>query len=295
MQNNNQPVVKLICKPENLLKTIYTACRTCYSADSPINIYENATDEEKMLKLIERVISSGHYSTIEHIQVTFAISNVSRACTHQLVRHRHMSFSQKSQRYVKEKGQFDYLTPATIEKNPVLLEKYNKFMEQTSKFYTEMTEAGIPAEDARFILPNAAASSIVASLNLRELIHLANIRLCTRAQDEIRLMVKKMCDALIAEEPWLKTYLTPKCEKLGYCAQIAKPNRAALQTMAREWAEECGAGFAPGAEAMLLDRCGEDQGRAPRRLRKAPLRKRRRKIRCLKVPRASRAEGRPAR
>ena len=114
---NNKPVVKLISKPENMLKTIYTACRTCYSADSPVNIYDNAADEEKMLKLIERVISSGHYSTIEHIQVSFAISNVSRACTHQFVRHRHVSFSQKSQRYVKEKGQFDYITPPTIEKN----------------------------------------------------------------------------------------------------------------------------------------------------------------------------------
>lgn len=214
---NNQPIVSLISKPENMLKTVYTACRTCYSADSPINIYENAVDEEKMLKLIERVVSSGHYSTIEHIQVSFAISNVSRACTHQLVRHRHMSFSQKSQRYVKEKGQFDYLTPPTIEKNPELLEKYNKFMEQTSELYTEMAEAGIPAEDARFILPNAAASSIVASLNLRELIHIANIRLCTRAQTEIRIMVKKMCEELVKQEPWLKEYLVPKCERLGYC------------------------------------------------------------------------------
>ena len=118
--SNNKPEVKLISKPNNLLKTIYTACRTCYSADTPINIYDTADDEEKMLKLISRVISSGHYSTIEHIQISFAISNVSRACTHQLVRHRHMSFSQKSQRYVKEKGQFDYIIPPTIEKNPEL-------------------------------------------------------------------------------------------------------------------------------------------------------------------------------
>ena len=116
-ENNNKPIVELISKPENMLRTIYTACRTCYSADSPINIYDKAEDEEKMLKLISRVISSGHYSTIEHIQISFAISNVSRACTHQLVRHRHMSFSQKSQRYVKEKGQFDYLPPPTIERN----------------------------------------------------------------------------------------------------------------------------------------------------------------------------------
>lgn len=217
MEENNKPVVNLISKPENMLKTIYTAARTCYSADSPFNIYNSTDDEEKMLNLIKRVIGSGHYSVIEHIQITFAISNVSRACTHQFVRHRHMSFSQKSQRYVKEKGQFDYIIPPTIEKNPELKEKFINFMGEISKKYTEFTEAGIPAEDARAVLPNAASSSIVASLNLREMIHLANLRLCTRAQYEIRTMIKMMCDELIKEEPWLKCYLVPKCERLGYC------------------------------------------------------------------------------
>lgn len=217
MEENNKPVVHLISRPENMLKTVYTACRTCYSADSPYNIYQSSDDEEKMLKLIERVVSSGHYSTIEHIQVTFAISNVSRACTHQLVRHRHMSFSQKSQRYVKEKGQFDYLIPPTIEKDEQLKKKFVDFMEEISKVYTEFTEAGIPAEDARAVLPNACATSIVASLNLREMIHIANLRLCTRAQYEIRMMVKAMCDELIKVEPWLKPYLVPKCERLGFC------------------------------------------------------------------------------
>src|SRR5574344_1619516 len=215
--NNNEPIVNLISKPEDMLKTIYTACRTCYSADSPINIYDNAVDEEKMLKLIERVISSGHYSTIEHIQVSFALSNISRACTHQLVRHRHMSFSQKSQRYVKEKGQFSYLIPPTVKKNPDLKIKYEDFMLKISNFYQELVDAGVPAEDARFVLPNATETSMVASLNLRELIHLANLRLCTRAQEEIRFLVKKMCEELIKEEAWLKPYLVPKCERLGFC------------------------------------------------------------------------------
>lgn len=215
--SNNKPEVKLISKPNNLLKTIYTACRTCYSADTPINIYNTADDEEKMLKLISRVISSGHYSTIEHIQISFAISNVSRACTHQLVRHRHMSFSQKSQRYVKEKGQFDYIIPPTIEKNPELKEKFEQFMSDISNKYQEFVEAGIPAEDARFVLPNATASSMVASLNLREMIHLANLRLCSRAQYEIRTLVKMMCDELSKQEPWLKDYLVPKCVRLGFC------------------------------------------------------------------------------
>ena len=217
MNNDNKPVVNLISKPDNMLKTIYTACRTCYSADMPINIYNSTDDEEKMLKLIERVISSGHYSTIEHIQVSFAISNVSRACTHQLVRHRHMSFSQKSQRYVKEKGQFDYIIPPTIEKNPEMKLKFENLMSEISKVYGELTDAGILAEDARAVLPNATSTSLVASLNLRELIHLANLRLCTRAQYEIRIMVKMMCDALVAEEPWLKPYLVPKCERFGFC------------------------------------------------------------------------------
>ena len=217
MNMNNKPQAKLIAKPENLLRTIYTACRTCYSADSPINIFDADADDEKMLKLISRVVSSGHYSTIEHIQVSFALSNISRACTHQLVRHRHMSFSQKSQRYVKEKGQFDYIIPPTIERDEELKAKFVDFMEEISKKYLEFTEAGIPAEDARAVLPNATASSMVASLNLRELIHLANLRLCTRAQYEIRLLVKAMCDELIKEEPWLKEYLVPKCERIGYC------------------------------------------------------------------------------
>ncbi len=209
--------VNLISKPENILKTVYTACRTCYSAKLPIEVYDEAPDNEKMLTLIKRVISSGHFSTIEHIQLSFAISNVSRACTHQLVRHRHMSFSQKSQRYVKEKGEFDYIIPNSIQNNPKLKEKFENFIKETSSLYQDFINEGIPAEDARSILPNAAASSLVASLNLRELIHLANLRLCTRAQLEIRQMVKAMCDEVIKEEPWLTEYLVPKCQRLGYC------------------------------------------------------------------------------
>lgn len=216
-ERNNKPVVKLISKPKDMLRTVYTACRTCYSADTPINIYEGATEEEKMLKLIKNVVASGHHSTIEHIQVSFAISNVSRACTHQLVRHRLMSFSQKSQRYVQEKGQFDFIIPPTIDKNPELKEKFIAFMGEISDKYQEFVDAGIPAEDARFVLPNATSSSMVASLNLRELIHLAQLRLCTRAQYEIRMLVKAMCDEIVAQEPWLKDYLVPKCEFWGFC------------------------------------------------------------------------------
>lgn len=231
MSNDKYAKVRLISKPENMLKTIYTACRTCYSADSPLNIYdcESAQDNEKMLKLINKVVSSGHYSTIEHIQISFAISNISRACSHQLVRHRHMSFSQKSQRYVKEKEQFDYIVPDTIENNAELKQKFDELMNKISDLYIEFTQEGIPAEDARAMLPNAASTSMVASLNLRELIHLANLRLCSRAQKEIRILVKRMCDELIKEEPWLKDYLVPKCERWGFCDEDKSCGRMPLK------------------------------------------------------------------
>ncbi len=221
--------VDLIAKPQNMLDVVYTACRTCYSAQLPAEIFHSAPDDAKKLQLIERVISSGHYSTIEHIQVTFAISNVSRALTHQLVRHRHMSFSQKSQRYVKEKGEFDYIVPSAIEKNPELAAKFDDFMARTAEFYQELTEAGILAEDARAVLPNACATSLVVSLNLREFIHFANLRLCTRAQLEIRQLAKKMCDIMIKEEPWLKAHLVPKCERLGYCDEDKSCGRVATK------------------------------------------------------------------
>ena len=103
-------------------------------------------------------------------------------------------------------------------------------MGEISEKYQEFVEAGIPAEDARFVMPNAAASSLVASLNLRELIHLAQLRLCTRAQYEIRIMVKAMCDEIIAVEPWLKEYLVPKCEFLGFCDEHKSCGRKITKT-----------------------------------------------------------------
>src|SRR5699024_1563367 len=117
---------------------------------------------------------------------------------------------------VTEKGEFEYITPPTIKGSPLEAE-YDEFMKKTAEYYSKLISNGIPAEDARFILPNAASSSLIASLNLRELIHLANLRLCTNAQMEIRILTKKMCELVVEKEPWLKEYLVPKCEAIGYC------------------------------------------------------------------------------
>lgn len=229
--------VDLLNISPNILKTIYTACRTCYSDENPIDIWENATEnkdctilhkqkdgsyitqDEKMQKLVKKVIESGHTSTTEHSYFTFSISGVSRACTHQLVRNRHASFSQKSQRYVKEEGQFDYVVPESI-KNAGFSYEYNEFMKETQKFYTQLVEADIPPEDARAVLPNAATSSMVMSINLRSLIHFCSLRMCSNAQDEIREVANKMAELVTEKEPWLADYLAPKCKGLGYCDEI---------------------------------------------------------------------------
>lgn len=217
--NKDFPLVDLISKPENCLKTIYVACRTCYSEQYPKEIWAQDYSNDKMVKLLEKVMSSGHHSTLEHCQFVFSVSGISRACSHQLVRHRHMSFSQKSQRYVTETTQFEYLTPPSIEKSE-FNEEYGQFMESVQSFYSRMIASGIKAEDARFILPNATSTSMIVSLNLRELIHLAQLRLCTNAQLEIRKLVKKMVNLAIENDPWLEEYLKPKCYSLGYCNEF---------------------------------------------------------------------------
>ena len=112
---------------------------------------------------------------------------------------------------------FDYVIPKSIKDNEAALDMFNKAMAADSNCYEKLIELGIPAEDARSVLPNACASNITMSLNLRELTHLCNERLCSCSQLEIRLMVREMVKETLKQLPFLKPYLVPKCEMLGYC------------------------------------------------------------------------------
>jgi thymidylate synthase (FAD) len=217
--------VSLINFPEKLLDIIYTACRTCYSSDDPHNIFNGGHDEKKKLNIVRKVINSQHTSTLEHITFTFTISGVSRCLSHQLVRHRHSNYSQRSQRYVTEKGGFNYIIPDKV-KNSSALPGYTNLMEKIYSFYEEcINEHGLPAEDARYVLPNACETSFTFSTNLRELIHIAGLRLCVNSQKEIRDLVKKMCSLIVEKEPWLDEYLQPKCVRLGQCEEFNKCGR----------------------------------------------------------------------
>ena len=203
-------------------RLLYTAARTCYSKDSPIKIfYDSAAKSfEQMEKVIFKALDAGHLSIAEHYQFNILIEGVSRTLTHQLVRHRHCTFSQQSQRYCKLDKGFDYLIPNSIKQNPELEEGFKIAMNSLSDFYDILITEGIKPEDARFILPNACSTNLVLSCNLRELMHICNERLCTCAQVEIRHLILDIANQVISWVPWSKKYLVSKCEILGYCNEI---------------------------------------------------------------------------
>jgi thymidylate synthase (FAD) len=237
---------------------IYTACRTCYSELDPDEIFRRAVDGEidqhKMQKLIAGVIESGHGSTIEHIVFTFGISGVSRTLSHQLVRHRAgVAFDQQSQRYVKFKGAATML-PATIEEgDPDLRRRYEDQVDGALGLYGEMLAAGVPGEDARFVFPNATRTNLVMTANLRALIHMSGLRLCTMAQWEIRRLFQLIRHEIFGISPFLGSFLAPKCVPLGYCDEMGNrdehcPIRPHKDNVLGAWAEKAKAARAAGRE-----------------------------------------------
>jgi thymidylate synthase (FAD) len=204
---------------------VYTACRTCYSELDPQEIFRRAVDGEiapaSMQRLISNVVESGHGSTIEHIVFTFALSGVSRTLSHQLVRHRAgVAFDQQSQRYVSFKSAATML-PATIaEGDPGLRARYEEQVDGALGLYGDLLEAGVPGEDARFVFPNATRTNLVMTTNLRALIHMSGLRLCTMAQWEIRRLFQLIRHEVFGVSPFLGSFLAPKCVPLGYCDEF---------------------------------------------------------------------------
>ena len=208
--------VQLISHTPEPEKVVAAAARLCYSPRSACEILEDFSDEQ-VANFVKKLVSLGHESPMEHVSFTFAIDGVSRALSHQLVRHRvGCSYSQKSQRYVKEK-QFEYITPPKIAKDPETLAKFEKAMADAQKVYEELLDAGVPAEDARFVLPNAAETKFVLTMNVRSLWHFFELRCCTRAQWEIRALANEMLKQVREVAPLLFAKAGPTCETVGIC------------------------------------------------------------------------------
>jgi len=180
-------------------ETIAMAAKLCYSP-SNITSLKDKIETKDQKSFVGKLIQMGHMTPIEHPTFTFAIEGISRACSHQLVRHRLASYSQQSQRYVSEEAGFDYVIPPTIKKNKELKRAFITFMDEAQSTYNlmvrKLNEKGIKGEsanqDARFILPNAAETKIMLTMNARELLHFFRQRCCNRAQWEIRNMAEEM-------------------------------------------------------------------------------------------------------
>lgn len=191
---------------------------------------------------LRMALACGHESVAEHAIFTFSIEGISRACSHQLVRHRMASYSQQSQRYVKMEG-FDFVIPKSIEEfevgsqddliyfpeesycNEFYMQHpqraYRSLMEYTNLLYKKLVEIGVPEEDARYILPNACKTNIVMTANARELRHFFRLRCCTRAQWEIRELANKMLKSCKAVAPILFEDAGPSCKATGRCPEGA--------------------------------------------------------------------------
>lgn len=225
--------VELLEHTPNPEKLVASAAKLCYSS-SDISGIRDGLDEEKTVGFISRLMSMGHESPLEHISFTFGIEGVSRSLTHQLVRHRIASYSQKSQRYVTE-GQFEYVVPHEIENIPEAKELFIKAMENdqdtydkladmlSKKHFEDMIADGIDEkkakqasvkkaiEDARYVLPNACETKIIMTINARSLINFFHHRCCERAQWEIRELAVEMLKLVKKAAPTIFNVAGPSC------------------------------------------------------------------------------------
>jgi thymidylate synthase (FAD) len=205
-------------------KTISAAARLCYSPADGEEILSRVEDNDQR-DFLEKLTTVGHLSPVEHATFTFLVEGISRACSHQLVRHRLASYSQQSQRYVSEE-EFDYLIPPSIKEDAELKVLFERTMEKIQKSYTYLTDKLVQRgsstesarEDARFVLPNATETKIMVTMNARELLHFFRQRLCNRAQWEIRAMALAMLKLVKPVAPTIFRHAGPPCLK-GKCPE----------------------------------------------------------------------------
>lgn len=194
--------VELLQYPENPERAVATAARLCYAPVGAKELMETMPPE-RIQSVLSTIMKSGHFSTLEHVSYTFAVDGVSRALTHQLVRHRLASFNQQSQRYVKFTKGVETVKPHTAEDDEEASKVFDETIEAVIEGYQKLLEMGIPAEDARYLLPNAAETKIVITMNIRELLHFFSLRCCNRAQWEIRELAHKMLELVKPTAPYI--------------------------------------------------------------------------------------------
>ena len=186
------------------------AAMVCQHADEALSNVGEEYDRDRLIKLCMKCKNAGHLSVFEHASFTFLISGISRVCSHQLVRHRLASYTQASQRANISDGT-GYIVPSTIPDIATLT--YSHHCENAVALYNVLVSDGVPQEDARFVLPQAFTTSIVVTMNARELLHFLELRLCNRAQWEIRDLANEMKKYAEEKFPLLFEDAGPGCNQ----------------------------------------------------------------------------------
>lgn len=202
--------VKLINITPKPIETIFKSYRLCYSSLPYKHIRER--EEDSMCDFIKPLMAEGHTSPLEHVNVTFEINGISRACLAQLTRHRTMSFNVKSQRYVNEES-FDYVIPEKLLKDKETLKMYAKHMEDVNEFYKILQSKGYKNEDCRSVLPNATTTNLVVTVDANNFRKFLALRLCVHAQDEIRNLATEMCKQAKTLIPFID-YKVMNCNRI---------------------------------------------------------------------------------
>lgn len=211
------------------------AALTSTKSGNPSEIFAKMKPETAQ-RIIRGVTSCGHGSVIEHASFTFSLEGVSRAMTHQLVRHRIASYTQQSQRYVTYDALESYVTPKSISDRPEAKRAFDETLEAILKTYQKLLELKIPKEDARFILPNAAKTNIIVTMNARELRHFFNLRCCRRTQWEMREAAVEMLKQAKKAAPALFEGAGPSCVELGYCPEgKMKPPECRVEEISKQF------------------------------------------------------------
>lgn len=194
--------VELLYHTPDPERAIATAARLCYAPVGAAELMETMP-EKRVNSVLSTIMGSGHFSTLEHASYTFAVDGVSRALTHQLVRHRIASYNQQSQRYVKFTDGLPVVKPESVAADETASALFDETMEKAQEAYRVLLDIGVPAEDARYLLPNAVESKIVITMNVRELLHFFSLRCCNRAQWEIRDMAHSMLELARPTAPFI--------------------------------------------------------------------------------------------
>lgn len=198
-------------------RAIAAAARLCYAPVGAAELVESMSDGA-VRKVLKTIITSGHLSALEHASHTFAIDGVSRALTHQLVRHRLASYNQQSQRYVRYDREPAFVEPPAVAEDAAAHEIFASVTGAAFEAYKRLLDAGVPAEDARYLLPNAMETKIVVTMNVRELLHFFELRCCKRAQWEIRALALRMLELAEPTAPYIFLDAGASCRR-GPCRE----------------------------------------------------------------------------